>query len=674
MAVLPMKRVFVCALKKDRKPILEMLQRLETVQIENREELPPDDPTFAKQDKSESRSLFEKNCQTAAQALSILDNRVPEKKTLLSSLEGRKQLSVPEFDAMVGKRDEIMATAGKLIALDRERAENAAAVPKVETQIIALEPWLSYDLPLNFTGTRTTTAFTGTLQNEVKLETVLGRIKEFAPEAEKYEVRIISATPEQTCIFIICSNKDAEAVQDALRKMSFAKPPLTSENPARASEELKQELQRLKNREEELNNKIASYENRREDLKFAVDYFTMRAEKYNVLGTLSQSSRTFLIDGYIPAENTEMLEKKITGQYDAIVEFSEPGEDEDVPVLLKNNAFAEPVEPVVESYSMPGKGEIDPSFIVACFYYVLFGIMLSDAAYGIILFVVCGLLVKKYKNMEPGMRKLLMMFCFCGIGTTVFGFLFGSFFGDSVNIIATVFFKRPDIRLKPLWMDTLANPMKMLLFCFIVGIIHLFTGLGAKMYMLVKDHKYLDALYDVISWYMVLGGCIVLLDTSTVFTNMMGIAKPLPSSAALPAEIIAAIGAVIIILFGGRESRNWFKRLLKGLYALYGISGYLSDVLSYSRLLALGLATGVIAQVFNKMGSMLGGGIVGGLVFILVFLIGHILNILINVMGSYVHTNRLTFVEFFGKFYGGGGRKFAPFAVHTKYYKIKEDI
>lgn len=673
MSVVPMKRVFICALKKDRKPILEMLQRLEMVQIENPDGEIKDD-VFDRQDKSEAKAMFEKNREIAVQALSILDNRVPEDKSILSSLEGRKSLTVSEYEAMVSKRDEIMDVAKKLLSLDKECTEIKAAVPKTETQIIALEPWLSYDLPLNFAGTKKTTAFTGTLQNEVKLETILEKIKESAPGIEDYEVRVISATPEQTCIFVICSNRNADAVQDALRKMGFAKPPIASENPAEASKKLKSDLAALKTRADALNEEIAKYEVRRDDLKFAVDYFTMRAEKYNVIGTLSQSHRTFLLEGYIPADNAETLERKLTADYDAVVEFRDPGEDEDVPVLLKNNAFATPVEPVVESYSMPGKGEIDPSFLVACFYYVLFGIMLSDAAYGIILFVVCGLLVRKYKNMEPGMRKLLLMFCYCGIGTTVFGFLFGSFFGDAVNIIATVFFKRPDIKLPPLWMDTLANPMKMLLFCFIVGIIHLFAGLGAKMYMLVKDGKYLDALYDVVFWYMVLGGCIVLLDTSTVFTNMMGIAKPLPAAAGQGAKGVALIGAVGIILFGGRESRNWFKRLLKGLYALYGISGYLSDVLSYSRLLALGLATGVIAQVFNKMGSMLGGGVVGVLVFILVFLIGHILNILINVMGAYVHTNRLTFVEFFGKFYGGGGRKFEPFAVHTKYYKIKEDI
>ena len=107
---------------------------------------------------------------------------------------------------------------------------------------------------------------------------------------------------------------------------------------------------------------------------------------------------------------------------------------------------------------------------------------------------------------------------------------------------------------------------------------------------------------------------------------------------------------------------------------MYGVTGYLSDILSYSRLLALGLATGVIATVVNSMGSMLGGGIVGAIVFILVFFVGHTLNLAINLLGAYVHTNRLQFVEFFGKFYEGGGRAFQPFAVHTQYYNIKEDF
>ena len=197
MAVLPMKRVFICALKKDRKPVLELLQRMQVVQIESRD-VEKEDELFSKQDKSEARALFERNSQTAQTALAILDKRVPENKSLLSSLEGRKAISVTEYEAMVNKRDQTMDAANRLIALDRECAENNAAVPKTEAQIVALEPWLAYDLPLNFAGTGKTTVFTGTLQNEVSLETIYERLNEFAPGVEDREVRIISSTQEQT--------------------------------------------------------------------------------------------------------------------------------------------------------------------------------------------------------------------------------------------------------------------------------------------------------------------------------------------------------------------------------------------------------------------------------------------------------------------------------------------
>ena len=135
-----------------------------------------------------------------------------------------------------------------------------------------------------------------------------------------------------------------------------------------------------------------------------------------------------------------------------------------------------------------------------------------------------------------------------------------------------------------------------------------------------------------------------------------------------------ALSGAVLILFCSARNSNPFKRLIKGAYNLYGVTGYLSDILSYSRLLALGLATGVVAQVFNQLGSMFGSGFVGVVVFSVVFLVGHTLNIGINALGAYVHTNRLQFVEFFGKFYEGGGRVFKPFSVNTKYYNIKENI
>ena len=139
------------------------------------------------------------------------------------------------------------------------------------------------------------------------------------------------------------------------------------------------------------------------------------------------------------------------------------------------------------------------------------------------------------------------------------------------------------------------------------------------------------------------------------------------------ATVFAIAGALGIVVFAKRSTKNFGVRLALGAYELYGATSWLSDVLSYSRLLALGLATGVIATVINQMGAMVGSGVVGAIAFTLVFILGHTLNLAINVLGAYVHTNRLQFVEFFGKFYEGGGSAFKPFRASTKYITITEE-
>jgi V/A-type H+-transporting ATPase subunit I len=350
----------------------------------------------------------------------------------------------------------------------------------------------------------------------------------------------------------------------------------------------------------------------------------------------------------------------------------EEADGDDVPVLLQNNAFSSPAEGVLESYSLPGKGEIDPTSIMSVFYYVFFGLMLADAFYGAIMFFVCFILTKKYKNMSPGLYKNLKLFMFCGISTCFWGIMFGGYFGDVVTVIAKVFFNT-DFTIPAVWFVPLNDPMRMLMFSFVLGLIHLFIGLGIKGYQLIKNSGIKDFIYDVIFWFALLIGLIIMLLPSEIFASIAGSPINIPAVIVKIGQGLAIIGALGIIITNGRSSRNWGKRLMKGAYELYGISGWLSDVLSYSRLMALGLASGVIASVFNQMGSMGGSSIFGAIVFVIVFLVGHALNLGINLLGSYVHTNRLQFVEFFGKFYEGGGEAFKPFASNTKYIQVKEE-
>lgn len=672
MAVLPMKRVRICALKKNRKQILEILQRQGVVEIsDSRIE---EDSVFKKTDMTSAKTVFEKNAAVARQGLEVLDSIAPEKKPMLAMLEGRKELTVEEYEVFGAERDEIVRVAYHLTGLAKQIAENRAAIPKLEMQIEALAPWLTLDIPVDFKGTKKTTAFIGTFAGGTTQQQIFEELALHAPLVNGVNVDIVSISKEQTCIFAVCPKEDAATLEDALRKTGFARPPVSgSTAPALRKVELEQEITALKAEIAAAEAEIATYVGARNALRFTIDYYTLRAEKYEIIGKLAQSRRVFILSGFIAEREAAQLEACLGAKLDVAIEFETPEEQEDIPVALKNSAFAAPVESVVESYSLPGRGELDPTSVMACFYYALFGLMLSDAAYGLIMVGICGFCLWKVKSIEPGMKSFLKMFLYCGISTTFWGFMFGSFFGDAIAVVSNTFF-HVDFALKPIWFEPVKEPMRMLVFSFAIGILHLFTGLATKLYQCVKKGEYLDALYDVIFWYMLVGGGIVYLLTMQMFTDMMGLAFILPPIVGTIATISAIIGAIGIVLTSGRESRNWGKRLLKGLYGLYNVTGYLSDILSYSRLLALGLATGVIATVFNKMGSMGGDGIVGAIMFVLVFVIGHSLNIGINLLGAYVHTNRLQFVEFFGKFYEGGGRKFSPFTENTKYYKIKEDI
>ncbi|MGN8773116.1 V-type ATP synthase subunit I [Candidatus Weimeria sp. HCP3S3_B5] len=686
MAVMPMKRMTIIAMRRDRKQLLEFLQRQGTAEIDTDTE---EDGRYKKIDVSAQKQIFEKNIHSMEDALEVLERFDPQKKGLLSSLEGRKTLTVEEFGRALTKRDEVLETVSCINSLYREYAQSLAAVPKAQMDKEALYPWKDFDLPLDFTGTRLTTSFIGTLTGRTNLEEIYVCLGELCDFSDQVDVRIISADDTSTAVMFTTLRTHERELSEVLHRMNFTKAPSQSRAvedgvslaPAKAIERIDAQMQRASARRQQLVSEIKGYGDRRDDIRLIIDYFRMRSDKYDVIGKLNQSDHVVIIHGYVPEADYSKLSRALEARFDLACEFCDPAPDEDVPVKLRNNAFASPVEGVVKSYSLPGKDEIDPSMPVSLFYYIFFGLMLSDAAYGIIIATVCGVLLKKFKNMEEGMKRTFQMFFYCGIATTVVGFIFGSFFGDVVSSVAQTFFNVPKDAaarlLPPIWFNPLDDPIKMLTFCFAVGLIHLFTGLGILMYQDIKNGKPRDAVYDGLFWYMFVGGCVVLLLCLPMITGMLGLTFTLGAGVKKISSIVAIIGFTGIVLFAGRDSKNWGKRLAKGLYGAYGITSYLSDVLSYSRLLALGLATSVISSVFNTMAGMVGGAmpvVAGVIMYALIFVIGHILNLAINALGAYVHTNRLQYVEFFGKFYNGGGREFTPFEEKTKYYKVKEEI
>ena len=670
MAVLPMRRISIYGLKSQRKGVLELLQRRGAVEIIQQQ---PDSDALSLMDTGAAQSQFAATQATARQALEILDVHCPVKKSPLAMLEGRKPISLQDYQQGLQRVKYSATAAGHIVQLERSREECSAEIIRLQTQLEALEPWLGLDISMRTKGTRSTTAFIGTFPQPMSREQILSGLAQKLPEVKAIEVEVLSALPQQTCVFLLCLSEESPAVETALRSMGFSWPPNPSKKPpSQRKTQLEGWIQEQKEKLASILTEISGYADRRDDLCFLYDYYAMRIEKYQVLSMLRQSRRTFIITGYIPAENAPALEQELQQTFTVFTETEEPGSKEDVPIALKNNGFATPMEPVLEGYSLPGRGEVDPCTPMACFYYLLFGMMLSDAAYGLIMTIGCAVVLAKFKNMESGLKKSIKMFLYSGISTTFWGILFGSWFGDAVTVISKTFFGT-EVTIPALWFVPLNEPMRLLVFSFLLGIIHLFAGLGVQFYQCARAGRWKDAIYDVVFWYLLVGGGIVYLLTMEMTTEMLGLGFTLPEPIGTISAICAGIGAVGVLFTAGRDSKNPGKRFLKGIYGLYNVSGYLSDILSYSRLLALGLATGVIASVFNQMGAMAGGGVVGAIVFTLVFLIGHTLNIGINVLGAYVHTNRLQYVEFFGKFYEGGGRKFNPFAAHTKYYKIREE-
>lgn len=670
MAVLQMQRFSICALKKDRKAILEKLQALGVMEIDNSV---IEDDSLQKMDTVESRQVFEKQAVMAEHALDVLQKYVPEKTSMLSSLEGKKQVNRWEYEKIVQNRDVMSKRARELVNLNKEISENNANVVKLENQIESLAPWMSLEVPMTYRGTRSAAFLVGTMSRAMTMEEIRTAVAEHAPDLDAYDVTILSADKDLTYLAVVCLRKDADKLEDALRASGFARPSqMVSKVPSELKKNLEEQIQQLNSKTKQIESQIAEYKDYRNDLRLFVDYYRIRAEKYQILGQIPQSKQTFFISGYVPEGAVPLLKEKIENAYNCTVDVEEIKEEEEPPVLLKNGKISSSVEGVLESYGLPHKGEVDPTRIMSVFYIVLFGMMLSDAAYGLLVSLVCFIALKKFPRMAEGLAKSIRLFMYCGISTLIWGILFGGYFGNVVDIVSEVYFGHKVV-IPALWFVPLNNPMKLLIFSLGLGIVHLFFGLGIKGYSYIKNKDYMGFLCDVVFWYMLLVGLLLMLIPSDLFASIAQAKIVFPPFVNLLAKVLAIGGAVGLLLFAARDNKNFGLRLALGAYELYNITGWLSDVLSYSRLLALGLATGVIASVVNQMGSMMGTSIIGVLGFIVVFIVGHTLNLAINLLGAYVHTNRLQFVEFFGKFYEGGGRPFNPFKQNTKYVDIKEE-
>ncbi|HBQ63981.1 MAG TPA: hypothetical protein DD727_03475 [Clostridiales bacterium] len=382
------------------------------------------------------------------------------------------------------------------------------------------------------------------------------------------------------------------------------------------------------------------------------DLLSIEKEKKAARLLLSDTQKTFAVEGWVPRTCSEDMKKRIEEEFICHIEIREPGEDEQPPVLLSNPALVQPFEAVTQMYSLPSRSDIDPNPLIAPFFFLFFGIMMADAVYGTLMCIATAIAIKKWAP-EGLSGKIVRLIFLGGISTIIWGVVFGSWFGDLPKVLSGGQFI-----IRPLWFNPMENAVLMLVFSLGLGVIHILTGLFARAAILIRNKDYAGAVFDVFSWVLLLIGLLMLIPGGV--TGQVG-------------QYMAIAGTGTILLFAGRKHKNPVKRILSGLAGLYSISGYLSDILSYARLLALGLATGVISSIINTMGAMFAKSVPGVLFFIFLLAFGTVFNIALNALGAFVHTSRLQYIEFFGKFYEGGGRAFVPFGGKTRYIRMNNN-
>lgn len=432
--------------------------------------------------------------------------------------------------------------------------------------------------------------------------------------------------------------------------------------PAEVIAQIEQQVADKTKKQAVLRKQVVALASQYQVLALAHDYYTNQKLKAEVQASFLATSQTFLIEGWINRRQVERLKKRLEDKFaETEVLISEPEKGDIPPVELTNSRLVSPFEAVTKLYGLPHHNEQDPTPLLAPFFFVFFGLCLTDAGYGLILALLTYLGLR-YLLLAEGSRNMLRLLFCSGIASILAGAITGSWFGDIINFLPDVFSPLKVARDSLILFDPINDPngpMLFMMISLILGFIQVWYGIGIKMYAEIKEGARAAALFDQFPWMLIFLGL-----------TGLGLQKAEVIGQAWSVISLGLIytGVGVILLFNGREYKNIFKRLGIGILGLYGSIGYFSDILSYSRLLALGLATGVIATVINKIAFITTGIPVIGYVFTFLILIGgHLFNLAISGLGAFVHTSRLQFVEFFPKFFRGGGRAFMPFKWESKY-------
>ena len=652
MAIVKMKRLRVIALAQERDDLLARLLHVGCVEVTEPEGALSDPEWMALLHKDTSLlGDVKANANAVNAALEALRKYAPVKSGLFVT---RKAIKESEFLS-----GEALETALHSAAEINRRTQRISQLQtqgnRITAQRASLVPWASLDLPLDTRSTEHAQISLHTCPAGADLAEIRAALAQAAPSAELFEA---STDKELHYLLLVCHREESEAAAEAVKPWSFSTVSF-KEFSGTAAENITRidgELAEIAGEREHVAAEIAAMGGCRQDLRICADRLTAELAKQAAREKLLTNGTIVFLEGWITEPGLPKAEAEMMN-FACAWETAEPLEEEEPPILLENPNWMKPINMVTEMYSLPAYRGIDPNPLIFWFFIFFFGFMFADVAYGIIIWLVCFIITKKYRP-KYTMGYMFRLGQYMGISTALCGVLTGGFFGDLIPKFAEGMLGIDPLTL-PRWfnegivVNPINDPMTALLLAIAIGAVHLVFGQCIHIYMGFRDGNPVDALLDVVPWW-------------AFFASIGLVAAGLPWWCIL-------IGCLILVVTQGHTKKGFLGKLMGGVASLYDVTSWLSDILSYSRLMALMLATSVIASVMNTLGT-LGGLSVGGIIlFVVVFIIGHTFNIGVNVIGTYVHAARLQYLEFFGKFYEEGGAPFQPLSYKTKYVDIVEE-
>ena len=649
MSIVKMKRLRLVGMQPEREELLRRLQCLGCVEI-SQPEPRPDDPAWAALARPEGGALdrARQDRDDLERAMAVLNRCVPHKKGLLKP---RPLVS----EAALFNQETYRS------ALDRARAVNRAQeqaemlrteLDELLSRRAQLQPWLGLDVPLEITSTRDVVILLGGVKAGSDWDALQAQMEGAAPMAQLLRG---GRDRETQYLLLLVHRREEGAALEVLAARGFARASLegwrgtAAENDRRIAGELGR-LEGQLGREEE---RLRSFAGERPRLQLALDRARQEVSREEARGRMLDTGKACFLEGWVPAAQLPRVEQALEGLACAWeVRDPEPEEYPRVPVQLKNSALTRPLNLVTEMYSLPAYDGVDPNPLMAPFFILFYGIMMADMAYGLLMILISAIVIRKTRPRGTA-YDLFALMGLCGVSTFMVGALTGAFFGDFIPQLLRLIDPESTFELPALF-TPLTDTLAILVGSLVLGFLQVVTGMAIHFVRQVREGHVLDALLNEGAWWLIYAGAAL---------AALGIGN----AAGLPVTLIVGVG----MLTAGCVRKNPGIRVVGTLVGTVynGVTGIFSDVLSYSRLMALMLSGSIIASVFNTLGTTAGSAAV----FVVVAMVGNGLNFALNILGCFVHDLRLQCLEFFGKFYKDGGRPFRPLAVQTKFVDIVKE-